>query len=198
MAELPLDHGACPQHFSCALGKVVHPGHDYILDRRGDGEFPDVLGELVLPALSLDDPKVFQGLDELLDEEGDPLGLLQNQVLQVPVNIRGAQDVGRHGQGLTVGETVQGHLAVVGPAPPGVDKLGPVGEDQEYPDCGYAFEKLFAGILGASVHPVQILYGHDEGAKLGTPQDNPFQGLQGSVFPGLGAHGNLVNAALFH
>ncbi|TET51947.1 MAG: hypothetical protein E3J53_04240, partial [Desulfobacteraceae bacterium] len=106
--------------------------------------------------------------------------------------------MGRHGQGLPVGETVQGHLAVVGPAPPGVDKLGPVCEDQEYPGCGYTFEKLFEGILGASVHPVQILYGHDEGAKLGTSEDNPFQGLQASVFPGLGAHGNRVNAAVFH
>ena len=42
------------------------------------------------------------------------------------------QQMAHHGQAFPVGESVQGHLAVVGSAAPGVDKLRPVGEDQKY------------------------------------------------------------------
>ncbi len=43
----------------------------------------------------------------------------------------GAEHMAHHGQRFPVREPIQGDLAVVGTAAPGVNKLRPVGEDQK-------------------------------------------------------------------
>jgi len=140
MAELPLYDRAGAKDLPCPLGKFIYPGHDHLLDGGGDGDALDVPGDRYFPVPGLDNLQILQRLDELLDEEGNPLRFLKDQVFQVPVYALGRQDMLDHGEALTVGKPVQRHLAVVGAAAPGVDELRPVGEDQKDLDRRYSPE----------------------------------------------------------
>jgi hypothetical protein len=48
---------------------VIHTGHDHILDRGGDGDGLEVLGQFIGAVALFNDLQFPEGLDELLDEE---------------------------------------------------------------------------------------------------------------------------------
>jgi hypothetical protein len=90
---------------------------------------------------------VREGFDELLDEERDALGFLQDQLLESRVEVVRAQEVSHHGKALPVGEPIQVHLIVIGAAAPRVDVFGPVGEDEEDRRPGDALQQEFQTLL---------------------------------------------------
>ncbi len=85
---------------------------------------------------------------------------------------------------------------MVGPGTPGGDELRAVGEDQQHPGTGNAFQEILEDIFRGLIDPVEIFDGHDQGSYLGTLQDDPFQGLYGLVLLPFGRHGDLLDAAI--
>ncbi len=95
--------------------------------------------------------------------------------------------MGDHGQGFPVGEPVQGDLAVKGAGPPGVDILGPVGEDQQHLGSGDVFQEVFQNIFGTPVDPVEVFHGQDQRLDLGPLEHDAGQGLKSLVSLAFGA-----------
>ncbi len=104
--------------------------------------------------------------------------------------------MGRQLEAFPVGEPIESHLTVVRPTPPGVHELGAIGEDKKHPGRRNAPEQHLQYILGTPVDPVEVLDPDDEGAELRPLEDNSFQGFLGPIFPGLRAHGDLIDPAV--
>ncbi len=79
--EFPADHRGAEEDILDAVLYPVDPGHDDPLDRLGHSGFDVVREDLQPPAPDRDDPFVDHRLDDLLDEEGVPLGPAQDKVL---------------------------------------------------------------------------------------------------------------------
>jgi len=75
---------------------------------------------------------------------------------------------------------------MVGPASPGVDVLGAVGEEEEHSCPGDLFEEVFEDLLGALVDPVEVFDSQEHGAKLRTFEDDADEGLEDAVLSRLG------------
>ena len=147
-------------------GRARHTGHDDVLDRGGDADGLELLRNAIGAVLPLDETKILQGLDELLDEEGDAFRLFEDHFFESAFDILSTEDVIDHGEALAVGEAVEEYLVVVGAGTPGGDILGAVGEDDQHGCTRDAFEEILEDIFRGLVDPVEILDGDDEGTHL--------------------------------
>ncbi len=119
-------------------GSLINPCHDHLLDGGGNGDGLDVLDEVTAPFLHSMIFKSFRDLMNSSMKKGIPSAFCRIRSSRFRSMSLVRKDMLDHGEALTVGEFVQGNLAMIGPAPPGMDELGPVGEDEEYPGARYA------------------------------------------------------------
>ena len=126
-------------------------------------------------------PGLHEGLDALLQEEGVPLGPLDQHPLERRQARVLTQERGEQGFGALGRQRVDPELEVVGLAAPGVLVLGPVVDEEQEAGRRQALDQAVEQRLGLGVDPVEILEDHQERLDLALSQEQPLDRLQGAL-----------------
>jgi hypothetical protein len=177
--ELASDHRRHLDRPLRLLVEPVDPRHQHVLDAVGDRNLGQIACELDTALLDSEHALLQQRPGDLLDEEGIPLGLLDDELAELRRQFGRLDDGAGHGRHLGLRERLERDPDVVAPVAEWMLVAGPVREQEARPRGGDRIDQELEELLGGGVDPVQVLDHEDERLPLRCPQEERVQGSDG-------------------
>ena len=179
--HLGADDGGGLQELFLLRRQPVDARRQHRLHRGRHLDTRECPGQAIGPRVADQHLRFHQGAHALLQEEGVPLGALDQALFERLQTGIVPQEALEQGLGTRRRQRVEPELGVVGLLAPAVLILGAVVDQQEHVGGGQALHQAIEERLGLGVDPVEVLEDQQEGLHLALPQQQAFEGVQGAL-----------------
>jgi hypothetical protein len=175
------DDGSGLQKLFLLRRQAVDARRQHRLHRGRNLDTRQCLRQAIGPRRADQPLRFHQGAHALLQKEGVALRLRNQTRLEWRQPSIVPQEALQPGLGTPRGERVEPELGVVGFLAPAVLILGAVVDEQEHAGSGEALYQTIEELLSLGGNPVQILDDQQERLRLALPQEQAFEGIQGTL-----------------